>query len=54
MFNYFVDKINDTTIVLKSDIDQYEIDQLKMSAAVSSLDSVKMRYVFHLSEPKLA
>ena len=35
---YFVDRINDTTILLKSDIDQYEIDQLKMSAAVSSLE----------------
>ncbi|XP_022291583.1 uncharacterized protein LOC111102925 [Crassostrea virginica] len=34
----YIDKINDTTILLKSDIDQYEIDQLKMSAAVSSLE----------------
>nr|XP_022292086.1 uncharacterized protein LOC111103253 isoform X1 [Crassostrea virginica] len=34
----YIDRINDTTILLKSDIDQYEIDQLKMSAAVSSLE----------------
>nr|XP_022292083.1 uncharacterized protein LOC111103249 [Crassostrea virginica] len=34
----YIDKINDTTILLKSDIDQYEIDQLKMAAAVSSLE----------------
>nr|XP_022292085.1 uncharacterized protein LOC111103252 [Crassostrea virginica] len=34
----YIDIINDTTILLKSDIDQYEIDQLKMSAAVSSLE----------------
>nr|XP_022291258.1 uncharacterized protein LOC111102700 isoform X2 [Crassostrea virginica] len=34
----YIDKINDTAILLKSDIDQYEIDQLKMSAAVSSLE----------------
>nr|XP_022294892.1 complement C1q-like protein 4 [Crassostrea virginica] len=33
-----LDKINDTTILLKSEIGQYEIDQLKMSAAVSSLE----------------
>nr|XP_022292084.1 uncharacterized protein LOC111103251 [Crassostrea virginica] len=34
----YIDKINDTTILLKSDINQYEIDQLKLSAAVSSLE----------------
>nr|XP_022291259.1 uncharacterized protein LOC111102701 [Crassostrea virginica] len=34
----YIDRINDTTILLKSDIDQYEIDRLKLSAAVSSLE----------------
>ncbi|XP_078323733.1 uncharacterized protein LOC111103252 [Crassostrea virginica] len=34
----YIDIINETTIMLKSDIDQYEIDQLKMSAAVTSLE----------------
>ena len=35
---YFVDDIKDTTTSLKSAINQYEIDQLKISAAVSSLE----------------
>nr|XP_022291264.1 uncharacterized protein LOC111102707 [Crassostrea virginica] len=38
----YIDDLNDTTIFLKADIDQYESAQLKMSAAVSSLELFRL------------
>nr|XP_022292095.1 uncharacterized protein LOC111103259 [Crassostrea virginica] len=38
----YIDDLNDTTNFLKADIDQHESAQLKMSAAVSSLELFRL------------